>query len=57
MASVMSPGLLGETWFDSIEMAIRDQFRGFIEARADEELDQAPGRPHYRRPTRLAPPL
>ena len=45
-----SPALLGETWFDPIEIAIRDHIRGFIEALIDEELDQALGRPRYQRP-------
>ncbi len=45
-----SPALLGETWFDPIEIAVRDHIRGFIEALIDEELDQALGRPRYQRP-------
>lgn len=49
----MSPGLPGETWFDPIEIAIRDQIRGFIEALLDEELDQALGRPRYQRPMQV----
>jgi putative transposase len=47
--AVASPASLGEAWFDPIEIAIRDQIRGFIEALVDEELDQALGRPRYQR--------
>src|SRR5579863_1759082 len=42
--------LLGEAWFDPIEMGIRDQIRGFIEALVDEELNEALGRARYQRP-------
>ena len=45
-----SPASLGQTWFDPIEIAIRDQIRGFIEALVDEELGQALGRRRYQRP-------
>ena len=45
-----SPVLLGEAWFDPIEMGIRDQIRGFIEALVDEELNEALGRARYERP-------
>jgi len=45
-----SPVVLGEAWFDPIEMGIRDQIRGFIEALVDEELNQALGRARYQRP-------
>jgi putative transposase len=45
-----SPLLLGEAWFDPIEMGIRDQIRGFIEALMDEELNQVLGRARYQRP-------
>jgi hypothetical protein len=47
----MSLGLLGETWFEPIEIAVRDQMRGFIETLVDGEQDQALGRPRYQRPT------
>ena len=39
-----SPVLLGEGWFDPIEMGIREQIRGFIETLVDEELNEALGR-------------
>ena len=42
--STASPIFLGETWFDPIEMGIRDRIRGFIEALVDEELNEALGR-------------
>ena len=45
-----SPASFGETWFDPIEIAIRDQIRGFIEALVDEEVAEALGRPRYQRP-------
>ncbi len=45
-----SPALLGEAWFDPIEMGIRDRIRGFIEALVDEELNAALGRERYQRP-------
>ena len=51
-SATASPALLGEAWFDPIEVAVRDQIRGFIEALVDEELDQALGRPRYQRPKR-----
>jgi putative transposase len=48
--STEPPALLGEAWFDPIEMGIRDQIRGFIEALVDEELKEALGRARYQRP-------
>jgi putative transposase len=48
--STESPALLGEAWFDPIEMGIRDRIRGFIEALVDEELNEALGRARYQRP-------
>ena len=48
--STESPALLGEAWFDPIEIGIRDQIRGFIEALVDEELNGALGRARYQRP-------
>jgi putative transposase len=50
--STASPALLGEAWFDPIEVGIRDQIRSFIEALLEEELEQALGRPRYQRPKR-----
>jgi putative transposase len=47
-----SPGFFGETWFDPIEIAIRDRIRGFIEALVDAELNEALGRSRYQRPER-----
>jgi putative transposase len=46
------PALLGETWFDPIEMAIRDRVRSLIETLVNEELDEALGRARYQRPER-----
>jgi putative transposase len=50
--SAESSGLFDETWFDPIEMGIRDRIRGFIEALMDEELNEALGRARYQRPRR-----
>jgi putative transposase len=52
--STESSGFFDETWFDPIEMGIRDRIRGFIEALVDEELNEALGRARYRRPSRAA---
>ncbi len=52
--STASPIFLGETWFDPIEMGIRDRICGFIEALVDEELNEALGRGRYQRPGRAA---
>ena len=45
-----SPVLLEDAWLDPIEMGIRGQIRGFIEALVNEELDRALGRARYQRP-------
>jgi putative transposase len=39
----------GETWFDPIEIGIRERIRGFIEALVDEELNEVLGRTRYQR--------
>ena len=44
-----SSEFLGASWFDPIELAIRDRVRGFIEELVDAELDEALGRSRYRR--------
>src|SRR2546423_6331677 len=48
------PVFLGETWFDPIEMGIRDRIRDFIEELVDAELNEVLGRARYRRPGRAA---
>ena len=53
-ASAESSVLLGEGWFDPIEMGIRDRVRGFIEELVEEELNDALGRARYQRPRRAA---
>jgi transposase-like protein len=50
--STASPMFVGETWFDPIEVGIRDRIRGFIEALVDEELSEALGHARYQRPGR-----
>jgi hypothetical protein len=50
--SAESSGFFDETWFDPIEIGVRDRIRGFIEALVDEELNEALGRARYRRPCR-----
>jgi putative transposase len=50
--STSSPAFVGETWFDPIEVGIRDRIRGFIEALVDEELSEALGHARYQRPCR-----
>jgi putative transposase len=52
--STESPDLLGNAWFDPIEMGIRDRIRGFIEALVDAELNDVLGRARYQRPSRAA---
>jgi putative transposase len=42
--------IFAETWFDPIEIGIRDRIRGFIEALVDEELNEALRRARYQRP-------
>ena len=49
-----SPTFLAETWFDPIEVGIRDRIRGFIEALVDEELNDALGHARYQRSSRAA---
>ena len=44
-----SSGFLGATWFDPIEVIIRDRVRGFIEELVTAELDDALGRSRYQR--------
>src|SRR5690242_18660095 len=39
----------GESWFDPIEVGIRERIRGFIEALFEEELTAALGRERYER--------
>jgi putative transposase len=46
--------LLGDAWFDPIEIGIRDRIRGFIEALVDEELNETLGRARCQRPSRAA---
>ena len=53
-SSTESPVLLGEAWFDPIEMGVRDRVRGFIEALVDAELNDALGHARYQRPNRAA---
>jgi putative transposase len=45
-----SSEFLGADWFDPIEVTIRDQVRGFIEALVDAELDEPLGRSRHHRP-------
>ena len=51
-SSTESPVLLGEAWFDPIEIGIRDRIREFIEALVDAELNDVLGRARYQRPGR-----
>jgi putative transposase len=45
-----SLGVFDETWFDPIEIGVRDRIRGFIEALVEAELNEVLGRTRYQRP-------
>ena len=48
--SAESFGVFDETWFDPIEIGVRDRIRGFIEALVEAELNEVLGRTRYQRP-------
>jgi hypothetical protein len=55
-----SLGVFDETWFDPIEIGVRDRIRGFIEALVEAELNEGHCHGNWvwhpgRRRTRLAP--
>ena len=50
--SAESLGVFDETWFDPIEIGVRDRIRGFIEALVEAELNEVLGRTRYQRPGR-----
>jgi transposase-like protein len=45
-----SLGVFDETWFDPIEIGVRDRIRGFIEELVEAELNEVLGRTRYQRP-------
>ena len=48
-ATTTAPPLLGEDWFDPLEMAVRGRIRGFIEELLEAELEAALQRGRYDR--------